>query len=391
MSQPSRLAPASFLKHAGEVAASYGFKPLREVEKSLAPELKKGSKGVSNFLSASTIAVQAASTKGSEPVLTYWASSNPSHLHAAVDQELERQAVVGGVGEFTLQIVGVSEATAEAVLLKAIATILADWGAPVLRVRLNALGDRDSKVRFEREVAAYVRKHAQQLGEECRNKITHEPLAPYFCETELCRGVVESGPRPMSFLSEKSRAHFKEVLEHLDKVSLPYEFDDLLLGDEREQRVMVSFDLEHQDPTIIGAWGGRYDDFLRRLNPRKEQGGVAASIYFRKKGLTPSHFNFQISSRSPSVYFIQLGVRAKLEGLLVADALRRARVPVLQSFDSSRLSHQLSQAREAGVSHLIIMGEREALDRTVLIRATDDNSQHIVPLLELPRFLKNLK
>lgn len=385
--QPSRLAPASFLKHAQEVASSYGFKSLREVEQTLALE-KKSKSGSYTFESATALSLQAAAAqKSAEPVLAYWSSASSAHLPKAIEQ----QKPEGGVGEFSLQIAGVESAVAEVVVLKAIATIVEEWGAPLLRVRLNALGDKDSRARFEREAAAYVRKHQAHVGAECQEHSQKDPLVVYTCQSELCRSIAESGPRAMSFLSEKSRAHFKEVLEHLEKLTLPYEFDDLLLGDSREQRIVFAFDLKAGDATVLGAHGGRFDDYFRKLSPRREIGGASASIYFRKKGLSASHFAQTKRGATPGVYFIQLGVRAKLEGLQVSDVLRRARVPVLQSFDSSRLSHQLTQAKDAGVSHLIIMGEREALDRTVLVRSLSDNSQDIVPLLELPRFLKSLK
>ncbi len=390
--QPSRLAPASFLKHASDVASSYGFRPLREIEKLLSAEAKRATtRGVPTFAGATGVSVQAAVTRLPEPVLAYWATNAPTHVPRAIASHIAKNPLQGGAGEFSLSITGVSQSVAEVVLLKAVSTILNEWGADVARVRLNALGDRDSKARFEREVTAYVRKHAAELDPECQEKISASPMAPYHCDGALCRALTLAGPRAMSFLSEKSRTHFREVLEHLEKLALPYEFDDLLLGDDREQRVVFAFDLSAQDATVLGATGGRFDDYLKRLMPRRELGGVGASIYFRKKGLTAAHFHLTEPSRTPSVYFIQLGTRAKLEGLFVSDALRRAHVPVLQSFDSSHLSHQLASARLAGVSHLIIMGEREALDRTVLIRTTDDNAQQIVALQELPRYLKALR
>jgi histidyl-tRNA synthetase len=295
------------------------------------------------------------------------------------------------MGEFGLHIVGVPDSLAEIVMLKTMSTIMSEWGAPLARVRLNALGDKDSKARFEREVSGYLRKHAVHLHEGCRDGLGKDLMAPYACESALCRSVVESGPRAMNFLSEKSRLHFKEVLEHLEKLSLPYEFDDLLMIDEREPRMLFAFDLDQEDATVLGAAGGRFDDHFRTYAPRKEAPGVSASVFFRKKGLSPDSFKLGAPSIAPAVYFVQLGLRAKLEGLQVVDLLREARIPILQSFDSAKLSPQLSAAKEAGVSHLIIMGAREALDRTVLVRAMDDSHQQIVGLSELPRFLKTLR
>ena len=107
--------------------------------------------------------------------------------------------------------------------------------------------------------------------------------------------------------------------------------------------------------------------------------------------MTAENFKLAPATQLPSVYFIQIGLRAKIEGLSVVDVLRRAHIPVLQSFDSSKFSPQFASARAAGVSHLLIMGQREALDRTILVRAMDDSSQQIVGLAELPRFLKTLR
>jgi histidyl-tRNA synthetase len=391
MQAPTRPAPASFLKHAVQVASFYGFRPLREVERKV-PGLERRAH---SFATAAHVCVQHTSVRPGEPVMAYWASSSAMHLPVG--------ATGAGLGnpretaEFGLNIVGVPESIAEVVLLKAMSTILNEWGAPIARVRLNALGDKDSKLRFEREVSLYLRKHLAELEPACRDTLSENPLAPYSCQNELCRAVIEGGPRAMSFLSEKSRAHFKEVLEHLERLAVPYEFDDLLLGDEREPRLMFEFDLRDGDATVLGGRGGRFDDHFRKFHGRpsaqagKEVSGVSGSVYFRKSTLGSASFQLGIPSAVPDVYFIQLGLRAKLEGLAVVDVLRRAHIPILQSFDSDKLSPQLSAAKAAGVSHLIIMGAREALDRTVLVRAMNDSHQTIVGLNELPRFLKTLR
>ena len=384
MQAPLRASPASSLKHAAQVASFYGFRPLREVERRV-PGFERRAP---SFAPAAHASVQHTVVPPGEPVLAYWASGTPMHAPHLPARE---------TAEFGLNIVGVPEPVAEVVLLKAMSTIINEWGAAITRVRLNALGDKDSKLRFEREVSAYLRKHLSRLEPECRERLSEQPLAPYSCKAPECRGIVEGGPRAMNFLSEKSRLHFKEVLEHLEGLAVPYEFDDLLMGDEREPKVLFAFDLEHEDATILGGIGGRFDDHFRKFHGHptaaagKEVSGVSASVYFRKSTLAASHFKLGAPSAAPNVYFIQLGLRAKLEGLQVVDVLRRAQIPVLQSFDWGHLSPQLNAAKAAGVSHLIIMGAREALDRTVLVRAMNDSHQQIVGLQDLPRFLKTLR
>jgi histidyl-tRNA synthetase len=315
-------------------------------------------------------------------MLAFWATSSPSHLPYGANAR--------DVGEFGLQVVGSPESVGEVVLLKTLTTIISEWGGTVARVRVNAMGDKDSKMRFARELSVYLRKHAPEMDVACRQML-QDPLAAFACQSAISRDVMEGGPRAMNFLSEKSRAHFREVLEHLEGLGLPYELDDMLVGDEREPRVVFAVDLEGEDNTITAAIGGRFDDYLRRITGRKEGSSVSASIFFRKQGLLQKSFTLPKPGAVPKIFFVQLGLRAKLQGLTVLDQLRRARVSVLQSFNAAQLAPQLQAARAAGVTHLIIMGQREALDGTVLVRSMTNSSQEVVTLAALPRYVKTLR
>jgi histidyl-tRNA synthetase len=390
MSTGTRSSPASFLKHATDVASFYGFVPVRSIEKSfsrtpdkiahLAPDK---SRGIHSFARSAGLAATYASFHPQEPVLTFHATPQP--LYAPHSIPLSES------GEFGLQVVGTNESVGEIVLLKTITMILAEWGSPVSRIRINALGDKDSQQRFGRELQLHVRKHLGRIDASCTHMPSQDPLSLYRCSMGVCREIIAEGPRPVHFLSEKSRVHFRSVLENLEKLGLPYEIDDLLLGDEKGPHITFAVDLKDEDATVFGAYGGRFDEYLRREARRKDSAGVGASIFFRKKGSVRSHFAVVPANRRPKIYFAQLGLRAKLQGLHVVDMFREAKVPVMQSFDSSKLSMQLSQASAQGVSHLVIMGQREALDGTVIVRTMQNSSQVTVPVSEVPRFLKTLR
>lgn len=371
-----RHSPASFLKLSQEVASFYGFKPLREIEKQAPAGAHK--RGAYNFVYASSALAHSA---GGEAAMAYYASASPAHLPNGFSPR--------EVGEFGLTVFGAQGSVGEVLLLKTATTILGEWGGKVTKVRINALGDRDSRIRFTRELGSFLRRQAHHLPPGWRERAPEDPFGFLISSDETCRQVAESAPRAVNFLSEKSRAHFKELLEHLEQLGLPYELDDLLVGDEREPRVVFAIDTA-EDATIAGTLGGRYDDHVRRLTGRKEAAAVHVSLYFKKKGLAASGFQTDGPSRKPRLYFVQLGLRAKLTSLKVSDMLREARIPVLQSFDSTKLSPQLQAAQKAGVSHLLIMGQREALDGTVIVRAADNSAQTTLSLRELPRYLRTL-
>jgi histidyl-tRNA synthetase len=382
-----RVSPVSFLKLSADVASFYGFKSLREIEKEIGRS-QRVPRAASSFATATHLCAVRSSLRPQEPVLAFYATPAPSHPPAGMRAALPagRQ---GEVGEFGLCAVG-SNDLGEILVLKTISAIATEWGAPVARIRLNALGDRDSKERFTREMGAHVRRRAPEFDETCRETLERNPLAA-ACTHEQCRAVLSEGPRSVNYLSEKSRTHFRQMLEQIEGLGLPYEIDDSLLGDERGAQVMFSLDLQAPDATVIASMGGRFDDYMRRQLNRKDGSAVSASIYFRKKGAGRSSFAVASPTRAPKVFFVQLGSRAKLQGLTVLDTLRKARLPVSQSFDTSKLSPQLNAAGTTGASYLIIMGQREALDGTVIVRTLKNGSQTIVELNSLPRFLKTLR
>ncbi|MEI7720029.1 MAG: hypothetical protein WCI89_02370 [bacterium] len=393
--------PSSFIAHATDVASFYGFRPLRDVEKELQQATRAhtiatlGRKALTpapprtphSFGASIDTCVKRFKQRDTEPVLAFYTSASPTHT--------PRTVTTNTVGEFGLQVVGSSESLGEILLLKTLFAIMSEWGAGVSRVRVNALGDHDSKVRFERELAFYLRKHSAALDPTCRKTTSENMLGVYTCQNEHCRQVLADGPRAMNFLSEKSRAHFREVLEYIESLGLPYEIDDLLVGDERNPHVVFALDLLDTDTTVLGSAGGRYDEYVRKAHNHKEGSAVSASIFFHKKGTARSDFasssTQQKSTLPPKVYFVQLGNRAKLQGLAVIDILRQAHVPVMQSFDAKGLAPQLESAKARGASHLLIMGQREALDGTIIVRSAATSAQMIVGLDALPRFLKTLK
>ncbi|HVZ76197.1 MAG TPA: hypothetical protein VG934_02940, partial [Candidatus Paceibacterota bacterium] len=112
----SRTSPASFLKHASEVASFYGFKPMREIEREHAQltdakPMRRGNP-VYSFESAAVLCAAQAALRPQEPVLGFYATPQPAFMPGTLSSR--------EVGEFGLQVVGTGESVGEIVLLKTI-------------------------------------------------------------------------------------------------------------------------------------------------------------------------------------------------------------------------------------------------------------------------------
>ena len=70
--------------------------------------------------------------------------------------------------------------------------------------------------------------------------------------------------------------------------------------------------------------------------------------------------------------------------------LRQAKIPVHQSISRDKITTQLAKAKRYKVPYVLIMGQKEAHDGTVVVRDVESHSQISVPIKELANYLKHL-
>ena len=80
-----------------------------------------------------------------------------------------------------------------------------------------------------------------------------------------------------------------------------------------------------------------------------------------------------------------------MHSLQVIEILRQARVPVAHSLSKDSLAAQLAIAEKMKISYTIILGQKEVIDNTVIIRDMNTRSQNVVKLEQLTEYLKKIK
>ncbi|MDP3661434.1 MAG: His/Gly/Thr/Pro-type tRNA ligase C-terminal domain-containing protein [bacterium] len=285
-----------------------------------------------------------------------------------------------------LDVLGSVHSIAEAMLIKTVVETLREAGSARIAVRINSVGDRDSLGRFIRELGSFYRKKIAEMHAPCRQAIKENIFAALLCEHELCIAFRCDAPRAIGFLSEPARAHFKEVLEYLERLEIPYELHEHLLGPSGVCSQTV-FDMRDENGTLLAS-GFRYNHLARRVGARREIPALGATLFLsghadsaRSKRFTPS---------APKVYFIQLGPEAKRRSLHIIEMLRRAEIPLVQSIAHDKLSTQIAHAESLHTPFFVIMGQKEASEGTALVRDRERSFQETLPIPKLSSFLKRL-
>lgn len=289
-----------------------------------------------------------------------------------------------------LQILGSFKSVAEIILIKTALSILSDNKIKDVCIDINSIGDRESTNRFVRELSSYYRKNINGMRSHCRQLFKKDPFSLLECDKEeCCRGLNEESPKAISFLSEPSRQHFKEVLEGLEILDIPYRINNSLIPDRRHcSQTIFEIINEEEDKKEIIASGGRYDGLAKKLGLKKDIPAIGLRIY-SKKLLSNTMSASKI--KTPIFFFIQLGFEAKLKGLNIIEMLRKSKIPVCQSLSRDMLGGQIAMAEKMKIPYALIMGKKESMDNTIMVRDMNTRSQEIIPIENLSAYLKGLK
>ncbi|OHA59905.1 MAG: histidine--tRNA ligase [Candidatus Vogelbacteria bacterium RIFOXYD1_FULL_46_19] len=330
-----------------------------------------------------------------QPVMLYY--HGPFFRHENPQRGRYRQFY-----QFGLEIMGSSKSIADATIIRLTSLILQEVGLKDLTIKINSIGDKESQASYRRELTNYYKKHARMICPDCRDRLKNNPLRVLDCKNPKCAPIKQEAPETLEFLSPDSKAHFKQVLEYLGSMGINYEIDSTLVrGLDYYSHTVFEISTTPKDdanntvpstaPLSI-AGGGRYDYLGKILSGKKDVPSMGAAIGVDRLFDLPS-FSKPTPRivKKPKVFFIQLSFDAKLRCFEIIEILRRAKVPVAQSLTKDSLSAQLATAERLNVSYALILGQKEALEGTVIVRNMDTRSQDTIKVDKLPEYLKKMK
>mgnify|MGYP003393156427 CR=1 FL=1 len=286
-----------------------------------------------------------------------------------------------------LHIVGTHANIAEALLIAVAHAILEDAGITERALHINDLGATESSGRFVRDVNLYMRKHIESIAPALRTRASEDPLGTLVQLIERGHPATPRAPQSMEYLNEEERQRLWEILEYIESSGFSYELNAHLLGS-RDCWSHTLFEISVRDPEnaarITLASGGRYDPLVSRI-AKTPVGGAMISITCETRGNTV----YKRPERTvPNIYIAHIGVEARKCILSIINVLRHAGIMVRHGIWHERMGEQMQEAQAIGAPYLLIVGHKEAMDGTVLVRTISTNIQESVPTAELPQYLK---
>nr|HRY62962.1 His/Gly/Thr/Pro-type tRNA ligase C-terminal domain-containing protein [Candidatus Paceibacterota bacterium] len=297
-------------------------------------------------------------------------------------------------------------------------TMLEEAGLKNLSVQINSIGDKSCRGSYKRDLISYYKKHANDICKNCKLRLKTNPLRLLDCKDPKCQPTKEKAPQAISYLCDPCKQHFKEVLEYLEILGIEYVINNNLVrgldyytrtvfeivsktetqkAEKKEGEVPAEGEpkkeeIEGKEEALAICGGGRYDYLAKSLGNKKDVAGVGLGIGVDRVVMSKGfESTMPRIIKKPKIYFIQLGFSAKLKSLSIIEILRKAKIGVAHSLSKDSLGAQLATAEKMKIPYAIILGQKEVMDGTVIVRNMDDRSQEEIKVEKLGEYLKKLK
>ncbi len=305
--------------------------------------------------------------------------------------------------QFGLETIGEESPIRDAEIVQIFYNILTKLKLKDLIIEVNSIGASCCRPYYKKLLVNYLKSRANSLCVNCRRRIKENPLRILDCKEEKCQRIVSQAPQIIDHLCQNCHQHFKEFLEILDELEIPYHLNPYLVRglDYYTRTVFEIFPnfpedkdakkegVEEVKPSALGG-GGRYDNLVKVLGGKPTfavggSGGIERIVlWMKKRGVKVS------KEVKPEIFLAQLGSLAKRKSLKLMEEFRKERLPILESLGRDSLRAQLKIADKMGVKYSLIFGQKEALQGTIIIRHMATGKQREVKLDKIVKEVKKL-
>lgn len=284
--------------------------------------------------------------------------------------------------QFGLEVLGDSNPVIDAQIINIVYSILTDLKLKNISIEVNSIGDKECRNAYKKTLVKYLKSKSSLLCSDCKRRTKENPLRFFDCKDPKCQAIKAEAPKIIDNLCEDCHSHFKQTLEYLDGLELPYQINPCLVRglDYYTKTVFEFFVTTKEGKSLALGGGGRYD-YLVKLLGGKETPAVGAAFGIERIMQAMKDMNLIDGPKSKDkVFLAQIGILAKSKSLVLIESLRRAKIPVVESLGKDALKIQMTKASRIGSKFIIIIGQKEATENSAIIKNMETGRQETVAL-----------
>ena len=286
-----------------------------------------------------------------------------------------------------VELLGSASAAADAEVIDLTARFYSELGLSDLVVKINSLGDGETRTRYTSALLQFARPMLADLPQEYRERCEKNPLRLLDSKDEAVQTALREAPTIDGFLDEDSKAHFQTVLNELESLSIRYEIEPRLVrGLDYYNRTVFEVHSSALGAQSQLCGGGRYDNLVAECGgPSTPAVGMGlgierALLVLESMGKLPGEVV------GPTAFVVCLTQNRNVFNEVVAQ-LRAAGISVHTDPDSRSAKSQFRQADRVGAQYAVVIGDDEVAIGKATVKSLSDSSETQVEFSRLANYL----
>ncbi len=285
--------------------------------------------------------------------------------------------------QFGVEVLGSDDPMVDAEVISIPVVLLATLGLKGVKVKINSLGDKESRDNYREALIEYFKPHITELCEDCQDRLMKNPLRILDCKVDKDNEILKNAPKTLDYLNEESKERFEKVKSYLDELGIDYEVDsNLVRGLDYYNHTVFEIEasVEGFGSNNVLAGGGRYNGLVNLLGgPVTSCIGFACGIGRIVQALTLEDVKLPIKE-DLEVYVMYVSDTEKKYASSLVQYLRGNGFRVDTDYGNRSMKAQFKQADRLNSKYLIILNDEDLKNDEVKIKNNKTKKEDLVSI-----------
>ena len=282
--------------------------------------------------------------------------------------------------QFGVETFGIAEADADVECILLQMEFYRRCGVKDLALRINSLGDAESKQRYRDALVKFISPAASTLSEESQRRLASNPLRILDSKDERDIKAIRGAPPAAEYLFEASAKHFTRARDLLSKANVPFTVDGTLVrGFDYYTGIVWEVTAAGLGSQNAIGGGGRYDNLVEMLGGRATP-GVGFGSGLERLLIALEEQGVAVDTRQrPLVWLVSLGDAARDANWQLMQQLRAAGVRCDMDPTGRSAKSQFKLADREKAAWTVTTGDSELAGGTVSLKNLATGEQMSLP------------
>ncbi len=258
-------------------------------------------------------------------------------------------------------------------------------GLDDVTIKINSLGDADSRSIYREELIKYFKPHINDLCEDCRERLNKNPLRILDCKVDADNDLLKNAPKTLDYLNEESKKRFEDLKNLLDMMDINYEIDERLVRGLDYYNHTV-FEVVLNNSYALGG-GGRYNGLVETLGgPSVPAVGFAMGYDRTILAIEEQGINIPIND-SIDAYILYVSESEKETASYIVQDLRLNGFIAETDLMEKSLKAQFKSVDRFNSKYLIVLNDEELKQNKLTIKDNKTKEEESINLNDLVDYL----